>query len=141
MIATTTTSPHSIALRHPGERRARPRGAVARASSRGEWAGGSPWEVGTVGVWATSERVDQPLDTLVVALEGVLQQDGALRLVVELEVHPVDRVVAPALLGPLDERAAQARARRLGRDRRGLEDRLVGRGAVRELAPLELVEE
>ena len=46
------------------------------------------------------ERGDQLLDPLVVRLERVLAEHGALGLVVELEVHPVDGEVAPALLGP-----------------------------------------
>ena len=54
---------------------------------------------------------DEALDALVARLERVLAEHGALRLVVELQVHPVDRVVALALLGPLDERAAQPGAR------------------------------
>ena len=63
---------------------------------------------------------DQALDPFVARLERVLAEHGALRLVVELQVHPVDRVVALAFLGPLDERAAQAGARGLRRrvDRR-----------------------
>ena len=41
-------------------------------------------------------------------LERVLAEHGALGLVVELQVDPVDRVVALALLGPPDELAAQS---------------------------------
>ncbi len=58
---------------------------------------------------------DQPLDAFVAGLERVLAEHGALRLVVELQVHPVDGVVALAFLGPLDERAAQPGARGLRR--------------------------
>src|SRR4051794_19338511 len=60
-----------------------------------------------------SHARDQALDPLVVRAEGVLAEHGALRLVVQLEVHPVDREVAPLLLRVLDELAAQPRARGL----------------------------
>src|SRR5438132_10806261 len=52
-----------------------------------------------------SERGDQLLDALVAGLEGVLAEHGALGLVVELRGHPVDRVVAVAVLGPAHDRA------------------------------------
>src|ERR1700674_5853689 len=51
---------------------------------------------------------DQPLDPLVARLEGVLAQDGALGLVVELQVHPVDGVIAVSFLGPFDECAPKS---------------------------------
>ena len=69
-----------------------------------------------------SHAVDQPLHPLVVGPERVLAQHGALGLVVELEVHPVDGEVAAALLGPLDELAAQPGPGGLRRHRLGLED-------------------
>src|SRR6185437_7542287 len=50
---------------------------------------------------------DQLLDPLVDRAERVLAQHGPLSLVVQLEVHPVDGEVAPLLLGPADELAAQ----------------------------------
>ena len=85
------------------------------------------------------ERRDEALDPFVLGFERVLAQDGALRLVVELQVHPVHRVVALALLRLLDERAAQLRPcglrRRVHRDL----DVLVDRGAVDLTASLEQV--
>ena len=39
--------------------------------------------------------------------EGVLAEHGPLRLVVELEVHPVDGEVAAAFLGAPDELAPE----------------------------------
>ena len=51
----------------------------------------------------SSERGDQLLDPFVVGLERVLAQHRALRLVVELQVHPVDREVATALLCPVTQ--------------------------------------
>ena len=45
-----------------------------------------------------SHARDQPLDPLVDRPERVLAQHRALRLVVQLEVHPVDGEVAPPLL-------------------------------------------
>src|SRR5437588_458761 len=62
-----------------------------------------------------SQRSDQLLNALVTSLEGVLAEHRALGLVVQLQVHPVDRVVALALLGLADELTAQTRPRRLGR--------------------------
>src|SRR3546814_20910072 len=56
---------------------------------------------------ASLQGGDELLDALVVGLERVLAEHGALRLVVQLQVHPVDRVVALALLGPTDELAAE----------------------------------
>src|SRR6478609_7009765 len=69
-----------------------------------------------------SHTVDQALDALVLGAERVLAQDGALRLVVELEVHPVDGEVAPALLGLADELPAQPGPGGLRGHRLGLED-------------------
>src|SRR5206468_882380 len=67
------------------------------------------------------EAGDELFDPLVARLERVLAQDGALGLVVELQVHPVDGVVALALLGLADELAPQAGPRGLGR----VDDRVV----------------
>ncbi len=53
-----------------------------------------------------SERFDEALDPFVAALERVLAQDGALCLVVELQVDPVDGVVTFAFLGSSNEVAA-----------------------------------
>src|SRR3954468_10177891 len=46
----------------------------------------------------SSHAGDEAVDALVVGPERVLAQHGTLRLVVQLEVHPVDGEVAPALL-------------------------------------------
>ena len=51
----------------------------------------------------SSDRLDQLVDPVVDVLERVLQQHGALRLVVELQVHPVDGVVATGVLRRGDE--------------------------------------
>src|SRR5689334_15892346 len=45
------------------------------------------------------QRRDEFLDALVAGFERVLAEHRPLRLVVELEVHPVDGEVASALLG------------------------------------------
>src|SRR5690606_36872811 len=76
----------------------------------------SPW----------SHARDQPLDAFVVGTERVLAQDGALRLVVQLQVHPVDGEVAPALLGVPDELTAQPGPGGLRRPLLRLEDLQVG---------------
>src|SRR5436305_4908361 len=60
-----------------------------------------------------SERSDELLHPLVFGLERVLAEHRALGLIVELQVHPVDGEVPPALLGLLDELAPQLGARRL----------------------------
>src|SRR4249920_1223275 len=67
------------------------------------------------GMAVLSEGRDQPLDAVVARLERVLAQDRALRLVVQLQVDPVDCVVALSLLGALDERAPEPCPRGLGR--------------------------
>src|SRR3954453_19105420 len=59
---------------------------------------------------------DEFMHPLVVRAERVLAEDGALRLVVELQVHPVHREVAPTLLGTLDELSPEPGPRGLGRD-------------------------
>src|SRR5690242_17488596 len=64
-----------------------------------------------------SHAFDEAFHPLVVGTERVLAQHRALGLVVELEVDPVDGEVPTALLGALDEVAAQPRAGRLRRDR------------------------
>jgi len=81
--------------------------------------GGRPVPAGGTG---GLHALDEPLDTLVVGTEGVLAQDGALGLVVQLEVDPVHGEVAATLLGMLDEVPPQPRARRLRRPGLGLED-------------------
>src|SRR5450755_3867204 len=65
---------------------------------------------------------DQLLHPLVDRAERVLAEHRPLRLVVELEVHPVHGEVAPPLLRPPDKLAAQPRAGGLRRHGLGLED-------------------
>src|SRR6266540_7055593 len=62
---------------------------------------------------SASHRVDQLLDPVVDAAVGILAEHGALGLVVELEVYPVDGEVAATFLGAADEVAAQLRPGRL----------------------------
>src|SRR5918994_3885827 len=66
---------------------------------------------------SAAHRGDQPVDPVVDGYERVLAQDRPLRLVVQLQMHPVDRVVVAALLGGADEVAAQLGSRGLGRNR------------------------
>src|SRR5581483_1395038 len=66
---------------------------------------------------------DELLDALVDTAVRVLAEHSALGLVVQLQVHPVDGEVAPALLGPADEVAPQLGPRGLRRHALGLEDR------------------
>src|SRR3954453_14171454 len=75
-------------------------------------------------------RRDELVDAVVDGLERVLAQDGALSLVVELEVHPVDGEVAALLLGAADELAAQTGAGGLRWHVLGLEDARLVRDAV-----------
>src|SRR5512135_2127730 len=79
---------------------------------------------------AGSHPGDQLLYPLVDRAEWVLAQYRSLRLVVELQVHPVHGEVAAALLRPPDELTAQAGAGRLRGDGLGLEDVQVTGGAV-----------
>src|SRR5205085_4117731 len=60
-----------------------------------------------------SERRDETFHALVTRLERILAEHRPLRLIVELQVYPVARVVALAFLGALDERAAQPGTGRL----------------------------
>ena len=55
---------------------------------------------------AASQRLDEPINASIVGLERILEKERPLRLVIELEVHPIDRVIPAALDGPLDECAA-----------------------------------
>ena len=80
---------------------------------------------------------DQLLHALVHRAERVLAQHGALGLVVQLQVHPVDGVVALAFLRPLDELATQPGPGGLRRRLLGLEDLDVGGDPVDLLAALE----
>src|SRR6201990_3782935 len=65
---------------------------------------------------------DQLLDPLGDRAERGLAQHGPLSLVVQLEVDPVDGKVAPLLLGPADELAAELGPRCLRRERPGAAD-------------------
>src|SRR6266542_5021017 len=87
------------------------------------------------------EARDQLLDALVASFERVLAEDGPLRLVVELQVHPVDGVIALALLGSPHELTAQPRTRRLRRRDHRKIDVLVGDGTINEPVMLEPVVE
>src|SRR5581483_10853862 len=88
-----------------------------------------------------SQGRDELLDSLVARFERVLAEPRALRLVVQLQMHPVDRVVALALLGAADELAAQPRPRRLRRLVDGPLDRLVGAHPLDHVAGLQPVEQ
>src|SRR6185437_5023546 len=100
----------------------------------------------TVPVWLTVSRRrlhagDQPLDPLVDRTEGVLAQHGPLRLVVELEVHPVDGEVAAGRLGGADELATQPRPGGLRRIVNRLRDVLVGGDAGRKSLALQQIKD
>src|SRR3954462_5003685 len=77
-----------------------------------------------------SHAGDELLHPLVDGLERVLAQDGALGLVVELKVHPVDGEVAALLLGAADELAAELGPGGLRGHVLGLEDPWVVRHPV-----------
>src|SRR3954469_7788040 len=80
---------------------------------------------GQIGTTAL-ERGDEPFYALVARFERILAKHRALSLVIELQVHPVDGVIALAFLRALDEGAAEARAGRLRRRADGEIDLLVG---------------
>src|SRR5215210_739327 len=90
---------------------------------------------------AALQRRDQALDAVVAGLEGVLAQHGALSLVVQLQVDPVDGVVALAFLGALDERAPEAGSCRLRRAGHCDVDVAVANGPLQFPASLEQVVE
>src|SRR5215210_4159730 len=87
------------------------------------------------------EAGDQLLHPLVAGLEGVLAQDGALGLVVQLQVDPVDGVVPLALLGLADELAPQPGPGGLGRGGDGPVDGVVVDDALDQPPVLEEVVE
>src|SRR5207244_11909621 len=74
----------------------------------------------------SSHMGDQLLDPVVHRPEEVLAQDGSLRLVVQLEVHPVDCVVAAPLLGVADALPTEVGPGRLRRLPPGLLGLLLG---------------
>src|SRR5580704_15100060 len=78
-------------------------------------------------------------DPLVHGAERVLAQDGPLCLVVQLQVHPVDGEVTPLLLRPADELTTQLGPGGLRRNRLGLENVDVARGALHGAGPLQQV--
>src|ERR1700744_41202 len=82
---------------------------------------------------------DELFDSFVDRSERVLAQHRALRLVVELQVHPVHGEITPPLLGPADELAPQPGPGGLRRHRLGLEDVQVAGGAVDRAVALEQV--
>src|ERR1700759_2288306 len=78
---------------------------------------------------------DELFHPLVDRPEWVLAQHGPLGLVVQLEMHPVDREVTPLLLGPADELTAQLGPRRLRREPLWLEDVHVTGGPLHSPGP------
>src|ERR1700733_5365327 len=82
---------------------------------------------------------DELFDSFVYRTEGVLAQDGALGLVVQLQVHPVDGEVTPLLLCPPDELPAQLGPGGLRWHRLSLEDVDVTRGPLHRPGPLQQV--
>src|ERR1700679_2781782 len=84
---------------------------------------------------------DQPLDPLVDRPERILAQHGALSLIVELEVHPVDGEIATCGLGGADELAAQPRPGGLPRLIHRRVDLLVGGDPRRETFALQQIED
>src|SRR3989304_3741989 len=86
-------------------------------------------------------RSDQTLDTLVDGAERVLAQHRSLRLIVELEVNPVDCEVPACCLGCGDEVAPQFGARGLRRILDGVVDRFVLGDPLDQALALENVED
>ena len=84
-----------------------------------------------------AHRGDQALDPVVCGDERVLAEHRALRLVIQLQVYPVDGVVVAPLLRSTDEVAAELGPRRLRRHCLGTEDRRIGRDAGCQAALLE----
>src|SRR5213594_4952722 len=118
-------APGAVDRRGPRPRRA------AKASTIRRWAISTMSRASHVG--------DELVDALVDRLERILAEYRPLRLIVELQVDPVDGVVAALLLRMPDEVAAQPRTRRLWRIAHGPRDLLL-RGDTLDLsAPLEQV--
>jgi hypothetical protein len=85
------------------------------------------------------EAGDQAVDPVVVRAEGVLAENRALGLVVELQVHPIDGEIPPLSFGGVDELASQLGASRLRRFLRGPLDILLVAHALDHVAPFEKV--
>ena len=90
---------------------------------------------------AGSEAVDQTLNTVIARAEGVLAENCALCLIVQLQMDPVDGVVALAFFGPADELTPQARPCRLWWVVHRLGDGRVGHHVFDAPGVLELVED
>src|SRR5260370_3865864 len=102
--------------------------AVLAVVSPGRGALLSPTSPPTTPAARRSHPGDELLDPLVHRTERVLAQHRALGLVVQLEVHPVDGEVAPFLLRPADELAAQLGPGGLRRGRLCLQEGAVAGG-------------
>src|SRR5215813_9958639 len=79
------------------------------------------------------------LDPFVDGPEGIFTENSALGLIVQLEVHPVDREVPAPFLRSPDEVTAQPSPGRLRRNRLGFEDRQVAAQPLHRAAPLQQV--
>src|ERR1700677_1015162 len=102
------------------------------------------WPRGTAhacpgGNFRRSHTRDELFDPFVHRTERVLAQDGPLRLIVQLQVHPADGERTALFLRPADELAAQLAPGGLRRDRLGLEDIDVTCGPLHRPGPLQQV--
>src|SRR5512132_2378601 len=155
--STSSSARGSRSTRWAGRRRRTRRSSSRRAppaSLRAGWlrdrAGGDgapaeparpAYRVGpsALGRWTSSHVGDQLLDAIVHAAERVLAEHRPLGLVVQLEVHPVHRVVAPLLLRVTDEVPPQLGPRRLRGLPHGPLDLLLRDGAFHLARALEHV--
>src|SRR4051794_29911122 len=97
------------------------------------------WSPRVSGCGLSLHAGDELFHPIVDGSERVLAQDGALRLVVELEMDPVHGEVASLLLSPFDEVASQPGASGLRGDGLGLEDAKVAGDPVDGALALEQV--
>src|SRR5699024_5826467 len=88
-----------------------------------------------------SHTGDELFHPFVDRFERVLAQHGALCLIIELQVHPVDGEITALFLGTADELSTQTCPGRLGRYRLGLEDLQIVDDTVHLAAPLHQVEQ
>src|SRR5699024_1636801 len=83
-----------------------------------------------------SHALDQSSNPIIGGPERILTQHRTLRLVIEFQVHPVDREVPTAFLGAFDEVAPQLGTSGLWWHRLGFEDVQIACDPIDVAAPL-----
>ena len=88
-----------------------------------------------------SERLDEAINAFVVRLKRVFERQGALRLVIEFEVHPIDGVVPALFFGSLYEGTPESSPCGLRSAHDGLAYRIIGNDPLGLITALQSVEQ